>query len=413
MITNPDKAATAWPPVVVAGGSQTGIVLMRNLARRGLRVFCVECNPAIPCFRTVYGAAHLCPNPDDQPGEWLRFMIALANGLGSKPVLIPSADQFVSAIGEHASELEAHYTFCKGAAATQALLATKKRQYEIAGDHGLPIPKTMLVRSREEILAFGAAARFPCLIKPVHFRQWEQFPLGHPLRFQKTANCGTMEQLDANYALASQASPEVVVQEIIIGPDTAKLVYLSCHASDGKRIGSCMVRQIRTTPIYFGSASVVEPTLEPEVDAICDAFLRGIGYVGLCEIELKRDSRDGIVKMIEANPRYSVTMDAAPYAGVDLGWLHYLDLIGQDVAPVAPSNLNFRHIVLIRDFATFRDYRREGLLTWAELIRSYRSPVFFYDWDLHDWRVTASTAVHLAKTLAYPLYRRVFPKRSL
>jgi predicted ATP-grasp superfamily ATP-dependent carboligase len=172
-----------------------------------------------------------------------------------------------------------------------------------------------------------------------------------------------------------------------------------------------MVRQIRTTPIYFGSASVVEPTEEPEVDAICDAFLRGIGYVGLCEIELKRDSRDGVVKMIEANPRYSVTMDAAPYAGVDLGWQHYLDLIGQDVAPVAPSNLNFRHIVLIRDFATFLDYRREGLLTWAELIRSYRPPVAFFDWDLHDWRVTASTAVDLAKLLAKPLYRRIFPKR--
>jgi D-aspartate ligase len=395
----------------VAGGYQTGIVLMRNLARRGLRVSCVECNALMPCFQTVYGAAHLCPNPDDQPREWLRFMIDLTKELGSKPVLIPSADQFVSAIGDLAGELEGHYTFCRGAAATQALLATKKRQYEIASDHGLPTPKTMFVRSREEILAFGSAASFPCLIKPVHFRQWEQFPPNHPLFCQKTVNCDTMEQLEANHALASQVSPEVVVQEIIIGPDTAKLCYMSCYASDGKRIGSCMVRQIRTTPIYFGSASLVEPTLEPEVDAMCDAFLRSIGYVGLCEIELKRDSRDGVVKMIEANPRYSVTADAAPYAGVDLGWLHYLDLIGQEVVPVTPSNLNFRHIVLMRDFATFRDYQREGLLTWGGMIRSYRSPVAFFDWDLRDWRVTASTAVHLAKLLAKPYYRRIFPKR--
>ncbi len=411
MLTNPDRADASWPPVVVAGGYQTGVVLMRNLARRGVRVFCVECNPVMPCFRTVYGEAHLCPNPDDRPEEWAQFMIALANRLGGKPVLIPSADQFVSAIGEHAAELEAHYTFCKGAAAIQALLATKKRQYEISRDHGLPTPRTMFVRSREEILAFGATALFPCLIKPVHFRHWEQFPPDHPLFCQKTATCETMEQLEANYALASQVSPEVVVQEIIIGPDTAKLVYLSCYASSGKRIGNCMMRQIRTAPIYFGSASVVEPTLEPEVDAICDAFMQSIGYVGLCEIELKRDSRDGTVKMIEANPRYSVTADAAPYAGVDLGWLHYLDLIGREVVPVSPSKLNFRHIVLMRDFATFRDYRREGLLTWAELIRSYRSPVAFFDWDLHDWRVTMTTAFHLARILAKPLYRRFFPKR--
>jgi predicted ATP-grasp superfamily ATP-dependent carboligase len=384
---------------------------MRNLARRGVRVSCVECNPAMPGFRTVYGRAYLCPNPDDRSAEWLAFMIDLARKLGGKPVLIPSADQFVSAIAEHAGALAEHYTFCRGAAATQALLATKKRQYEIASDHGLPTPKTMFVRSREELLAFGREAAFPCLIKPVHFREWEHFPPDHPLYCQKTVTCNTLDEMEANYVLASSVSSDQVVQEIIIGPDSAKLVYLSCYGSEGRRIGWCMVRQVRTAPIYFGSASVVEPVEEPEADAACDAFLRKIGYVGLCEIELKRDSRDGKVRMIEANPRYSVTADASVYAGVDLGWLHYLDLIGKDVIPVAPSTRNFRHIVLERDFATIRDYRREKLLTWSELFRSYRSPVAFFDWDLRDWRVTAANAVKLAKILAKPLYRRFFPKR--
>ena len=49
-------------------------------------------------------------------------MIGLAQGSESKPVLIPSADQYVSASGDQAAQLEGHYTFCKGAAATQALL---------------------------------------------------------------------------------------------------------------------------------------------------------------------------------------------------------------------------------------------------------------------------------------------------
>src|ERR1035441_7515271 len=120
---------------------------------------------------------------------------------------------------------------------------------------------------------------------------------------------------------------------------------------------------------------------DAEADQLCDGFLRSIGYIGLCEIELKRDQRDGRVKMIEANPRYSVTADAAPYAGVDLGWLHYLDLIGQPVVPVLPSTRDFRHIFLLRDFATFRDYRRAGLLTWRELIHSYRRPRAFFDFD--------------------------------
>jgi hypothetical protein len=51
-------------------------------------------------------------------------------------------------------------------------------------------------------------------------------------------------------------------------------------------------------------------------------------------------------------------------------------------------------------------------LSWRELIRSYRPPVAFFDFDVRDWRVTADTVVALFKTLAFPLYRRVFPRRK-
>jgi len=409
----PVQAARGWPPVVVEGAYQTGVVLMRNLRRRGVAVSCIDYNPSQPGFKTVYGRAHLCPNPDERPAEWLRFMIGLGKEMGAKPVLIASADQFVTAIARHAADLDEHFIFLHTGVAMQALLATKKRQYDIAGEHGLPVPRTQLVRSLDELVRFGAEARFPCLIKPVHFREWEGFPAGHPLLNQKIALAHSPAELESKYRLAEAANPELVVQEVIEGRDDAKLVYLSCYGRDGVRLGSCMVRELRTYPIYYGSASVVEPIDDPETDALCDAFLLGIGYTGLCEIELKRDSRDGCVKMIEANPRYSVTADAAPYAGVDLGWLHYLDLIGEKVEPVQALKRDFRHIFLLRDFACLRSYRKAGLLTWGELLRSYRPPVAFFDFDLRDWRVTADTAVELAKTLLAPPFRRVFPKRKL
>ena len=62
---------------MVAGGYQTGVVLMRNLVRRGLDVYCVEWFREQPCFRSVYGTSFVCPNPDDSPDEWLSFMIEL------------------------------------------------------------------------------------------------------------------------------------------------------------------------------------------------------------------------------------------------------------------------------------------------------------------------------------------------
>ena len=390
---------------MIAGAYQTGIVLMRALARHGVAVSCIDSDRKMPGFRTVYGKAYHCPNPDEHPREWVDYMLRLARILGGRVVLIPSSDRFITVVGDHAAELGEAFIFPQTSIAAQALLATKKRQYDLAASHSLAVPRTRFVTSMEEIAEFSAEARFPCLMKPAHFREWQRFPAGHPFLFQKVAVAESAAELKANYLLAASVTPEVVVQEIIQGPDTAKLVYLSCYGRDGRRLAACMLRQIRTDPIYFGSASVVEPVVDAEADAACDAFLRSLHYVGLCEIELKRDSRDGSLKMIEANPRYSVTADAAPYLGLDLGWLHYLDLIGEDVLPVEPQMRDFRHIVLLRDFATFRSYLRAGLASWKDLIRSYRAPVEFFDFDPQDWRVTARTMFALAKLLVKAYWR--------
>jgi predicted ATP-grasp superfamily ATP-dependent carboligase len=399
------------PPVVVAGAYQTGVVLMRNLVRRKVETCCIDSDASQQGFRTVYGKTFLCPNPDTKPREWEQFMIELAKRLGRKPVLIPTADQFVTAIADHSVALEPHFLFNPASVATQALLATKKRQYAIAGVNGMPVPKTKFVESIEEVCQFASEAKFPCLMKPVHFREWERVPNGHPLLNQKIILANSKREMESNYRLAESMTPAVVLQEIIEGPDEAKLVYLSCYGRGGKRLGHCLVRELRTAPIYFGSASVVEPIKDPETNALCDGFFKSIAYEGICELEVKRDGRDGQVKLIEANPRYSVTADAAPYAGVDLGWLHYLDLIGEPVEPVEWNGQHFHHIVLRRDVNCFRSYLGARLTTWGCIARSYRSAKYF-DFDLHDWRLTAETCVYLLRILLYPGYRRLFPKRT-
>jgi D-aspartate ligase len=404
------RAGKDWPWAVVTGAFQTGVVLMRDLSQRGVRVCCIDHNPAQSGFRTIYGEGYLCPNPEEAAEEWVIFMRLLAGRLGGKPVLISSADVYVTAIAEHAAALDRHFVFAHSVAA-QALLATKKRQYELSESHGLPVPRTRFVTSLDEVVDFGSVARFPCLLKPVHFRDWMGLPAGHPLRNQKIVIADSKEDLAAKYRLAAQASGELVAQEIIEGPDTAKLVYLSCYAKSGLRLGHCMLRQLRANPKDFGSASAVEPALDEEADRLCDGFLRGMGYTGICEIELKRDSRDGRVKMIESNPRYRVTADAGKYAGVELGWLHYLDLIedltGQKAFPVEPRGCDFRHIVLERDSAALASYRKAGM-SWKDFFRSYRSPVFFFDFDWRDWRVTAISMDKVLRNLAGPTLRRAF-----
>jgi D-aspartate ligase len=394
------RAGKDWPPAVVASVFQTGLNLMRDLERKGVRVVGVDYEPINPGFVSVYGKSFHCPNPDTHPAEWLAFMQELAGRFATRPVLIAAADIFVSAMARHADALEKHYVFSRETIAVQGALATKEQQYALAARYGLPCPRSAYVTSAADVAAFAAAATFPCLLKPRHQREWDGLPEGHTLRGRKVVVAEDASGLQQYYGLIEKLRPEVVAQEVIVGPDDAKYCYLSVYGRGGGRLGSCVVREFYAHPLYFGSASSVQPVVDPNIHESCDAFLRATGYVGICEIEVKRDTRDGTVRLIEINPRYSVTADSAIYAGIEIGWLHYLDLIGRRPAAAAPTRFDFRHIVLRRHVPVLTRLHREGLITWREALRSFRPPVVFWDFDLRDWRVTGRTLNYCARVLA-------------
>lgn len=383
---------------------------MRNLARRGIQVSCVDCDDSLPGFRQRYGKTHKCPNPDTQGQEWLRFMLELAESFKDRPALIPASDRFLMAIATHADPLSKAYHI-GGDPKLQGVLSEKESLYSLAATHGMPIPRTGKVRTESDILEFAKTATFPCLLKPMAAREWEIFPPGHLLHLSKVAVANNTEELLSLYRVVEPVSPVLSIQEIIAGPDTAKLVYFSCYGRDGNRIARAMFRELRCSPEGFGCGSVVESCEDDEADELCDRFLRRVGCRGLCEIELKRDSRDGAIKMIEANPRLSGSGDAAAYVGVDLAWIHYLDLIGQNAAPVGPNGRDVRHIMLRNDVLGLRNMWHRGDLKWSDVSRTYRLPVAFYDMDASDLRFAVRTLYDVARLVIGAVFRRFVPKR--
>ena len=379
---------------------------MRDLLAKGVRAVGVDCNRENEGFRSIYGKSYECPDPDTNPEGWVAFMQSLSRQLGAKPVFIASSDMFVSALGRHAAGLRDYYTFSAGAQ-IQAALTTKELQYALADQHDFPRPLTRYVQSRDDLEQFNARALFPALIKPLSHREWGSLPEGNPLRGRKVMAASTPEELLRHYALCEPYRPRAVAQEMIEGPDSAKSCYLAVYASDGSLLGSCVVQELRAHPMFYGGASVVRPVVDEEIQLQCDRFLRAMNYRGICEIELKRDARDGRAKLIEVNPRYSGTGDCPKYMGVETGWLHYLDLINENPEPVQPTRFGFHHIALKLDCRAIPSYLSSGAVTWRELFAMYRGDVEFFDLDFRDWRVAAVTLLKCARYLAGGAWRHL------
>jgi predicted ATP-grasp superfamily ATP-dependent carboligase len=253
---------------------------------------------------------------------------------------------------------------------------------------------------------FCQNARFPALLKPRHQREWQALPESNPLRSCKTVSASSPEELLAHYSKVNALVPEAVVQEEIVGPDSAKYCYLSVYAKAGHRLGSCVVQELRAYPLLYGCATLVEPVIDEEIDSVCNKFLLSLGYIGICEIELKRDSRDGQLLLIEVNPRFSGTGDCAKYTGVETGYLHYLDLIGQMPAPVAATRFGFRHVMLVADLAAFPKYLEQGQMGWKDWIQSLSGPLEYFDFDKADFSIARVTAVKGARALLGGLWRK-------
>jgi D-aspartate ligase len=401
-----ERAASRWPPAVVASVFQTGLNLMRDLEQKSIRVIGIDCSPSNQGFRSKYGHSFLCPNPDKEPDNWAAFMVSLSAAMGEKPVLIAASDIFVSAIGRHAQLLGKHFIFSEAGCALQSELATKEKQYALALKYGLPSPQAAYVQSVEELDQFCQNARFPALLKPLHHREWQALPIDNPLRGYKTISARTPEEMLSHYMAVCALVPDAVAQEEIVGPDSAKYCYLSVYARDGHRLGSCVVHELRAYPLMYGCATLVEPVIDEEIDRVCNEFLLSVGYVGICEIELKRDIRDGQLRLIEVNPRFSGTGDSAKYTGVETGYIHYLDLIGQTPSPVVATRFGFRHVMLSAELTAFPRYLEEGLIGWKEWIQSLSYPMKYFDFDLSDFSNARVTAINGARGLLGGLLRK-------
>src|SRR6185437_10213548 len=71
-----NEAVSKRPPAVIASVFQTGLNLIRDLERRGIRAIGIDSNPKNPGFRSRYGRSYLCPNPDLEPEKWVDFMVS-------------------------------------------------------------------------------------------------------------------------------------------------------------------------------------------------------------------------------------------------------------------------------------------------------------------------------------------------
>ncbi len=319
------RGADPRPAAVVIGlDCITGLQTSRLLAARGIPVIGIAANARHFCARTrvtsrVIEAATSGPSLIDT----LRTLAPELPAPGTA-FLLPCTDLAVMTISEWREELPDAYRFVLPEHGLLERLVDKVGFAELAAEHDLPIPATVVIRDRADIERAAASLEFPVVVKP---------PI-KTLEWQAHAGAKAFRAADRDGLLAvverALAWSDVLIAQSWVPGGEDRLI--SCNAyfgRDGRPLATFMAGKVRQWPLETGTASLSAEIRDDEALAATERMFTSIGYRGLAYLEVKRDARTGSLAIIEPNLGRPTGRSAiAERGGVELLMTAYADALG-------------------------------------------------------------------------------------
>jgi D-aspartate ligase len=279
----------------------------------------------------------------------------------------------------------------------------KLATYRVAVEAGVPTPHFWPAENVAQVEAQRDGYTYPLMMKPLYSHQFKKVLDGKYLMARD------FEELMSAYRLVNDHAVEVVLLEVIPGPDDLLCSYYTYLDEEGEPQFHFTKRIIRRHPEHEGFGCYHVTDWNPEVRDLGLRLFRHAGLKGVANVEFKRDPRDGRLKLIECNARFTAANGLLTASGIDLGAFVYRRLAGMSQPPFDDGaytrSLHFWYP--LDDFLAFLDLRRDGrldLMAWVKDVAHVQVLPYF------KWSDPAPSAVRLKlklRTLAALSIHRV------
>lgn len=380
------------PPVILLGGNDNALSLARGFGRRGIDVYVLN-KPNSDVCRSRFVRAVLLDAD-------LPFEQAAAKWLLDSPsdplrgsVLLAASDEGLSLLAEQHQPLERRFLLDLSNPSAQRRMLDKAATYEAARDAGVATPRFWQVRTVAEVDALRDALCYPVLVKPKLSHLFQQT---FSKKFLVARN---FAEVRSAFQFTDAAGIDVMLVELIPGPDSALCSYYTWLDDAGNAAFDFTKRIIRRYPVNMGLATYHITDHVPGVKEPALKLFRQAGLRGLANAEFKLDPRDGVLKLIECNARFTAANGLVAKAGLDLGAFVYNRLVGLPAPPLTHFQDGLTLWDPLRDWKAYRQLRQQGDLTLFGWIRSVLRGHCFSSFDWTDPGPAASRLLrHLRKS---------------
>ena len=350
------------PTVIVVGGDENALSVARSLAPAGIRVHLLNRRHR-PAGYSRQARSIALDGDASGPADWARFLTSSASDWLAGAVLLTCSDEAIELVLDNWQALAAKFRLEICPPAVRRALLDKLDTYRIAAGAGVPVPGFWIAEDAADLERITGEARFPLLVKPRLSH--------HSLKIgRKHIRADTPSELAAAFVRVAALGIPAVVMEFIPGGDDRLCSYYTYIDADGRPLLHFTKRHPRRYPMNLGRATFHETTWNPEAAELGERFFRHAGLRGLGNIEFKRDDRDGRLKIIEANARFTASNALAERCGLNLALIVHAGLTG--TPPPVPLDYpkGMTMWFPLEDVLAFLQLRREGQMTWTAWLRS-------------------------------------------
>jgi D-aspartate ligase len=389
------------PPAIILGGDIGSLSIARSLGAAGIQVYAINYPQAEVRYSRFCNWIDIPKSSANASDAWAAYLLAEESDSLRGAVLLAASDEAVELIVDHRESLSEKFMLDLSNPAAQLCMLDKLCTYRAAQAAGVPTPKFWVADTREQLEKLEHELVFPLVLKPIHGHRFARKFSGS----YTVAHCFD-DLLDA-FDTVCCAGIRTFLVEMIPGSDDKLSSYYTYLNENGDNLVDFTKRVIRRYPMNMGGSTYHITDYVPDIQKLALALFRQVGLRGVANAEFKMDERDGKLKLIECNARFTAADCLLVSSGLNLPLLVFNKLTGR--SPEAPSSYRsgMRLWKPVGDFAAFRQLNKMGLLTFSEWVRSIMHPQIF---PIFRWNDPVPAIVSTARLVRYAAFRLFLSK---
>ncbi len=304
--------------LLIDGGSRQVLPMIKGFHDLGC-VVCVYCSSKLDVGYvykytdyTYIGKFDL----NDNMGTYADILKLVAEN--KFDLIVPMNDFAAGILSEHKTELSKYTKVYVNDWDIYKQAADKLTTMSVCMENNIPAPKTALITSIDDF--DDTNWNYPIVVKPRS---------GYGANGFSTVS--NRRELTEKFQLTEKKFGPALVQEYIEQSDKQYQVEMLMDSNcDCKAI--LIMDKTRWYPINGGSSTMNVTIHDEGIKKACIDLLKKLNWRGYASLDLIRDPKDGVAKILEINPRINGTAKICFFAGVNLSIMILQDAFGDEVS---------------------------------------------------------------------------------